>query len=988
MSSTPEPRQPVRLLHTSDVHLADRGGWREGEHLDRCLCSLDGIERLVAEHETDVVLIAGDLFDHARLAEDFVARVFARLDELGPEVVLLVGNHDVHDHTSLYDRYGHVAEASSVHLLLDHAGSTVDLLDGRLRVWGKAMNEHSPEYQPLTGVAPRPHDRWFVVMGHGLHAPDPASGTGRSSLIRPDAISATGADYVALGHHHHQLDVSTESTTAWYSARRAGSAAAAPWLSTCIPTPAPAPPPSRSHPIRRAARPPWRRRLNLRFGSASPAQPTRSAIVSPMPVTTAAPLDPLLSADSATQRLAVAGLPIAEAVPEYVRHKPGDTTIVSYRFRTTAGEETRGYAHWCADAGRADEIHAKALTLAPRPTPLGDGVHRVDAHTVLYAFPTDARLRRLRWYTTPRKLKRSLSMVAVGATPISEARRRVEILRYKPERRVVVRVDLTADTTRQLLVRYTTGGGAAALAGTARRLRAAGLLVPAPVAQTESDRVGVDEFIDATELRTRVQAAPGTDRDLADGVADALARLHAVVPSGRRRGPQCRRRPDRGRIRAHPARPPLTTPPAGGRPAGRRAGDPGPERRAPCDDPRRSARQEPPRRRGGGVADRSRTGGGRAGGDRPRVSTGPRPVARHPPTGLVTRGRSPSSTRSSRGTAAADASTAQRSPGTPRSPSPSRPCSSAASSTRAGRRRAPPCSSWPSPKPAAPVRRSPGRETGIMGELHRIDRRLFLADLGKGTLGVALLGTGIVACSSSSDGESVTTTTVRTTTTRAGGTGTTVTTTVVDDGDAPDTTTGPGEALRWERVRFGFVSAYVLARDRELAIVDTGVSGGADRFDAAFGALGAGWDDVDHVVLTHLHGDHVGGLGAVLEAAPDAAAYAGSADVAGIDSPRPLRPVDDGDEVFGLRIIATPGHTPGHISVLDADSGLLIAGDALNEEAGDILGPNPSFSSDLDLALASVDTLATYDIDTAVFGHGEPVIGGAGDQITRLAAST
>jgi glyoxylase-like metal-dependent hydrolase (beta-lactamase superfamily II) len=262
---------------------------------------------------------------------------------------------------------------------------------------------------------------------------------------------------------------------------------------------------------------------------------------------------------------------------------------------------------------------------------------------------------------------------------------------------------------------------------------------------------------------------------------------------------------------------------------------------------------------------------------------------------------------------------------------------------------------------------------------------MFLAELGRRTFVVALMGAGVVACSSSSDGETVTQTTVRATTTRAGGV-TTVTTGVTG---APESaaTTGPGEPLRWEVASFGFVSAYVLARDSSLAIVDTGVSGSVDRFEPALAALAAGWGDVGHVVLTHLHPDHVGGLGAVLEAAPDAAAYAGELDVAGIDSPRTLIALNDGDEVFGLQIIGTPGHTPGHISVYDAGTGLLVAGDSLGTEGSEVVGPNPQFTADMETAAESVRRMATLDVDTVLVGHGPPVGPGAGDLLAQLAAS-
>jgi len=202
------------------------------------------------------------------------------------------------------------------------------------------------------------------------------------------------------------------------------------------------------------------------------------------------------------------------------------------------------------------------------------------------------------------------------------------------------------------------------------------------------------------------------------------------------------------------------------------------------------------------------------------------------------------------------------------------------------------------------------------------------------------------------------------------------------------TTSPPGTVgTSWERVNLGFVSAYVLARNGEAVIVDTGVSGSESAIGASLGVLGLDWGDVGHVIVTHLHGDHQGSLPAVLNQAPQASAYAGAADIPGISSPRELIPVGDGDQVFDLEIIATPGHTPGHISVYDRAGGLLVAGDALNGSDGGVIGANPDFTADIAMADDSIAKLAALPFDTVVFGHGEPVVGGASQQVAALSSS-
>ena len=244
-------------------------------------------------------------------------------------------------------------------------------------------------------------------------------------------------------------------------------------------------------------------------------------------------------------------------------------------------------------------------------------------------------------------------------------------------------------------------------------------------------------------------------------------------------------------------------------------------------------------------------------------------------------------------------------------------------------------------------------------------RRLFLADLGKG--GAAVLVLSLVACSDATGGGDITIgdgspTTADPTTSLSPGT------------SAPETTPPAGASadLEWHRVSFGFVSAYVLVRQGEAAVVDTGSTGSAPDIEAALSEIGLGWDAVGHVILTHKHDDHAGSVTEVLELADAATGYAGADDIGSITAPRPLTPVADGDRVFDLEIIATPGHTPGHVCVLDSTIGLLVAGDALRVEGGVVAGPNASFTEDLTQAHESVRKLAGFQFEVLVVGHGDP----------------
>jgi glyoxylase-like metal-dependent hydrolase (beta-lactamase superfamily II) len=254
-------------------------------------------------------------------------------------------------------------------------------------------------------------------------------------------------------------------------------------------------------------------------------------------------------------------------------------------------------------------------------------------------------------------------------------------------------------------------------------------------------------------------------------------------------------------------------------------------------------------------------------------------------------------------------------------------------------------------------------------------RRTFLADLGRGSVALAVVS--IAGCAPGSSA--------------SGGPGATATASGGPAGATPAPSTSSAEpstagGFDWTRVDLGFVSAYILVRDGEAGIVDTGVPGSAAAIATALGGVGLDWTAVGHVILTHKHDDHAGSAAEVLEAATSATGYAGAEDLAAITSPRDLVAVADGDGVFGLRIVATPGHTPGHVAVLDEIGGILVAGDALGTSGGTVTGPNPQFSEDLAAAKASVAKMGALRFETLLVGHGDPILTGASAEVAKLAA--
>lgn len=203
---------------------------------------------------------------------------------------------------------------------------------------------------------------------------------------------------------------------------------------------------------------------------------------------------------------------------------------------------------------------------------------------------------------------------------------------------------------------------------------------------------------------------------------------------------------------------------------------------------------------------------------------------------------------------------------------------------------------------------------------------------------------------------------------------------------AAETNEGADEgALVWARANLGFVSAYVLARGNTAAIVDTGVAGSADAIGQTLGTLGLNYSDVAHVILTHNHGDHAGSIGEVLAQAVNATAYAGEADLGSI--PGDISGLVGGEDIFGFEMLPTPGHTAGHMAVIDHQAGVLVAGDAIFSEAGGVIEGPERFFADVPQSRDSIRAMAALTFNTLLVGHGEPIEQAADSAVAALAAS-
>lgn len=185
--------------------------------------------------------------------------------------------------------------------------------------------------------------------------------------------------------------------------------------------------------------------------------------------------------------------------------------------------------------------------------------------------------------------------------------------------------------------------------------------------------------------------------------------------------------------------------------------------------------------------------------------------------------------------------------------------------------------------------------------------------------------------------------------------------------------------------------------DSGLVLLDAGFPHTIDQLEEGLDDSEYGLADVEIVLLTHHDGDHAAGLAALSERT-DALVAAHREEAPYVDGREfPIKTPDDQDryepvpvdvELVGgesirtavgpMRLLHTPGHSPGHLAAYLPEVKVLIAADAMISEGG-LAGPNEAYTPDMETAVETVGALADLDVETVICFHGGPVEATDGD---------
>lgn len=217
------------------------------------------------------------------------------------------------------------------------------------------------------------------------------------------------------------------------------------------------------------------------------------------------------------------------------------------------------------------------------------------------------------------------------------------------------------------------------------------------------------------------------------------------------------------------------------------------------------------------------------------------------------------------------------------------------------------------------------------------------------------------------------------------------------------------------QVRMLGADAFLLVEDR-LTLIDAGMIGSRAMLERYLRRIGRSLDELDRIICTHGHPDHIGGIRELVRDRGDVTILIHPDDLTGLRlplrealarteepsvrrgrviqyltrAPQDATPIRDGEllpMLGGVRVIHTPGHTPGSVCLYAERLRLLFTGDVLQVIGGHLTYASSFFSHDHAEARASVERLTGLDVDAIALSHYPPWTDDPNAALRALAAA-
>lgn len=183
------------------------------------------------------------------------------------------------------------------------------------------------------------------------------------------------------------------------------------------------------------------------------------------------------------------------------------------------------------------------------------------------------------------------------------------------------------------------------------------------------------------------------------------------------------------------------------------------------------------------------------------------------------------------------------------------------------------------------------------------------------------------------------------------------------------------------------VNMFLIESKTGLSIVDTGMGIGANGVLKKLQKKGHAPTDIQRILMTHEHSDHIGGL-PKLQPAMQCEVWASAESTPEIPA-TVNRAIKDGealDDVWaGLSVVGSPGHSDGHLSFWHAEQKILIVGDGMFHVFGRLTLPLRFVTTDMDMAKQSIRKLIDLEPEILVFGHGPAITENAKTKLAKFA---